>query len=67
MIQYGVAILDKGTTILCGQRLVLNHLANSESINTTLKEYKPDISLPTLRGPVWFGILAVTLIGIASG
>ena len=26
MIQYGVAVLDKGTTILCGQRLVLNHL-----------------------------------------
>ena len=39
MIQYGVAVLDKGTTILCGQRLVLNHLANSESVNIILKEY----------------------------
>jgi hypothetical protein len=39
IIQYGVAVLEKGTTILCGQRLVLNNLACSESINTTLKEY----------------------------
>ena len=39
MIQYGVAVLEKGTTILCGQRLVLNHLANSEPVNITLKEY----------------------------
>ena len=39
MIQQVVAVLDKGTTILCGQRLVLNHLASSESVNITLKEY----------------------------
>jgi len=39
MIQYSVAALEKGTTILCGQHLVLNHLANSEHVNIALKEY----------------------------
>ncbi len=39
MIQYGVAVLEKGTAILCGLRLVLNHLANSEPVNITFKEY----------------------------
>ena len=43
MIQYGVAILNKGPydilAILCGQRLVLNHLVSSEPVNIVLKEY----------------------------
>ncbi len=39
MIQYGGAVLEKGVTILCGQRLVLNRLASSESVHITLKEY----------------------------
>ena len=39
MIQYGVAALEKDPAILCGLRLVLNHLGGSESINITLPEY----------------------------
>ena len=39
MIQYGVAVLEKDPAILCGLRLVLNHLGGSESINTALTEY----------------------------
>ena len=39
MTQYGVAVLDKGTTLLFGLRLVLDHLGHSESINSTLTEH----------------------------
>lgn len=34
-----VALLDKGTTIACGQRLAWAHLGDAEPINTTLSEY----------------------------
>jgi len=40
MIQYGVAVLEKDPAILCGLRLVLNHLGGSESINTIMKEHQ---------------------------
>jgi len=33
------AALEKGTTLVCGLRLVLVHLAGSEPINTRLLEY----------------------------
>jgi hypothetical protein len=36
MIQFAVAVLEKDPAILCGLRLVLNHLGGSESINITL-------------------------------
>jgi hypothetical protein len=36
MIQYSVAVLEKDQAISCGLRLVLNHLACSESFNNTL-------------------------------
>ena len=39
MIQYGAAFLEKGAAILCGTRLVLNHLDHSELINITWKKY----------------------------
>jgi len=39
MIQYGVAALEKGRAILCGPRLVLDHLGSSEPVNIALKEY----------------------------
>jgi hypothetical protein len=39
MIQYGVAALEKDPAILCGLRLVLNHLGGSESISIILQEY----------------------------
>jgi len=45
MAQYGVAVLDKGTTLLFGLRLVLDHLGRSDSINSMLTEYK--VSDPT--------------------
>ena len=38
-VQYGVAALDKGTTIACGPRLALNALGSSVSINPMLAEY----------------------------
>ena len=41
MVQYGVAALEKDPAILCGLRLVLDHLGGSESVNITLKEYRP--------------------------
>ncbi len=37
MIQHGVAALEKDQAILCGLRLVLNHLGVSESINIALQ------------------------------
>jgi hypothetical protein len=39
MIQYGVAALEKDPAISCGLRLVLDHLACSESINITLLDH----------------------------
>ncbi len=39
MIQTCVALLEKDSAILCGLRLVLNHLGGSESMNVTLLEY----------------------------
>ncbi len=39
MTQYGVAALEKGIIILCGQPLVLNHLLYSELVNIILQEY----------------------------
>ena len=47
MIQYGVAALEKDPAISCGLRLVLDHLACSESINITLLDhyYSANITL----------------------
>ena len=39
MNKYGVAVLEKGPAILCGLRLVLDHLGSSEHVNITLKEH----------------------------
>ncbi len=40
MIQYGAAALEKDPAILCGLRLVLNHLGGSEYFNIILPEYQ---------------------------
>ena len=39
MSQYCVAALKKDEAILCGLRLVLEHLGASEPVIITLKEY----------------------------
>jgi hypothetical protein len=45
MIQYGVAALEKDPAISCGLRLVLDHLACSESINITLLNHLYSVKL----------------------
>jgi len=48
MIQYGVAALEKDPAILCGLRLVSNHMGGSEFIIMTSPEYQPSEGL---KGP----------------